>query len=56
LSAETVTARPGWDAISAVVNDRIVEVVDTDMFSRPGPRVVDALEMAAKALHPDAFE
>jgi iron complex transport system substrate-binding protein len=55
-SAETVAARPGWDAISAVANDRIVEVVDTDMFSRPGPRVVDALEMAAKALHPDAFE
>ena len=55
-SAETVTARPGWDAISAVVNDRIVEVVDTDMFSRPGPRVVDALELAAKSLHPDAFE
>lgn len=55
-TAETVTARPGWDEISAVVNDRIVEIEDTDIFSRPGPRVVDALEMAAKALHPDAFE
>jgi len=55
-SAETVAARPGWDAISAVANGRIVELADTDMFSRPGPRVVDALELAAKALHPDAFE
>jgi len=55
-TAESVAARPGWDEISAVVNDRIIEVEDTDIFSRPGPRVVDALEMAAKALHPDAFE
>ena len=55
-TAETVAARPGWDKISAVVNDCVVEIKDTDIFSRPGPRVVDALEMAAKALHCDAFE
>jgi iron complex transport system substrate-binding protein len=55
-TAETVAARPGWGDISAVVNGRIIEIEDTDMFSRPGPRVVDALEMAAAVLHPDAFE
>ena len=55
-SIETVVVRPGWSTISAVVNNRIIEVVNTDMFSRPGPRVVDALELVAKALHPDAFE
>jgi iron complex transport system substrate-binding protein len=55
-TADTVIARPGWDEISAVVNNRIVEIEDTDEFSRPGPRVVDALEMAAQALHPDASE
>ncbi len=55
-TAESVASRPGWDEISAVVNDRIIEIEDTDIFSRPGPRVVDALEMVAKILHPDAFE
>jgi iron complex transport system substrate-binding protein len=55
-SIETVVARPGWSTISAVVNNRIIEVDDTDMFSRPGPRVVDALELVAKALHSNAFE
>jgi iron complex transport system substrate-binding protein len=57
-SAETVKARPGWEKISAVVNGRIVELTQEqgDMVSRPGPRVVDALELIARALHPDAFQ
>jgi len=57
-TAETVATRPGWDKISAVVNNRIVELTETeiDVVSRPGPRVVDALELIAKALHPDAFK
>lgn len=54
-TVESVAARPGWGQISALVNGRIIEVEDTDIFSRPGPRVVDALELAARALHPDAF-
>lgn len=55
---ESVAARPGWGKISAVVNGRIVELTQEqgDMVSRPGPRVVDALELIAKALHPDAFQ
>lgn len=53
---ETVAARPGWDKISAVVNNRIIEISDTDLVSRPGPRVVEALKFVAKVLHPDAFE
>jgi iron complex transport system substrate-binding protein len=27
----------------------------TSYFSRPGPRVVDGLEILAWAIHPDAF-
>lgn len=55
---ESVAARPGWEKISAVVNGRIVELAEEqgDIVSRPGPRVVDALELIAKALHPDAFQ
>lgn len=56
-SAESVAARAGWDKISAVVNGRIVELTEeqVDIVSRPGPRVIDALELIARALHPDAF-
>lgn len=53
-SAETVAARPGWDAISAVQNERI-HGVDPDLISRPGPRIVDALEELARLLYPEGF-
>ena len=53
-SIETVCARPGWDATSACVNER-VHPVDGDLTSRPGPRVVEGLEEIAKLLYPDLF-
>ena len=53
-SPETVKARPGWSAISAVKNDRIY-VVDPDVVSRPGPRVVEGLEELARVLYPEKF-
>ena len=53
-SAQTVKARPGWDAISAVKNDRIY-VVDPDLVSRPAPRLVEGLEQLARFLYPEKF-
>jgi iron complex transport system substrate-binding protein len=41
-SLETVTARPGWDQLTAVANGDVVEL-DDDVASRWGPRVVDLL-------------
>jgi len=51
-SHETVRVRPGWAAIDAVANGR-VHVVDANLFNRPGPRVVDALEQLIDILYPD---
>jgi len=48
-SAETVSARPGWDALSAVAAGNIVEL-DDDIASRWGPRLVDYVAAIAKAL------
>jgi len=53
-SPETVKARPGWQAVSAVKNSRIYEV-DSSLVSRPGPRIVDGLEFLAKAIYPELF-
>lgn len=41
-SLETLTARPGWDVLTAVTNGGVVEL-DDDIASRWGPRVVDHL-------------
>ncbi len=51
---EVVSARPGWEAIDAVQNERVY-AIDTDIFSRPGPRIVDALEALAPLLYPDEY-
>lgn len=51
---EDVKARPGWDVIDAVKNDRIYEI-DRDIVSRPGPRIIDGLEELAKLLYPETF-
>lgn len=48
-NAETVAARPGWDALTAVANGSIVEL-DDDIASRWGPRIVDLLETVAAAV------
>jgi iron complex transport system substrate-binding protein len=40
---------------SAVRNGNVFAVDATSYFSRPGPRVVDGLEILAWALHPDAY-
>jgi len=47
-----VKARPGWDAINAVRKDRLY-TIDEDIISRPGPRIVDALEALARIIHPE---
>ncbi|MBI1885766.1 MAG: ABC transporter substrate-binding protein [Chloroflexi bacterium] len=49
-----VKARAGWGSISAVENDRVY-AVDGDIISRPGPRIVDALEELARLLYPERF-
>ncbi len=47
-TAETVSARPGWDALTAVQEGRIFEL-DDDIASRWGPRVVDFLRVIVEA-------
>ncbi len=42
----------GWSSVPAVRDGRVV-YVDPDLLSRPGPRLVDALEQVARILHPE---
>ncbi|MEE8384990.1 MAG: ABC transporter substrate-binding protein [Dehalococcoidia bacterium] len=51
---DTVKARPGWSSVAAVQNDRL-HVHDPDIVSRPGPRLVEALEILAAYLYPERF-
>ncbi len=51
-TAELVSARAGWETIKAVQSGQIVPFND-DTASRPGPRLVDALEELVRILHPE---
>jgi iron complex transport system substrate-binding protein len=53
--AARLRARPGWSALEAVRRGRIIDTIDADLISRPGPRLIDGLEALARSLHPGAF-
>jgi len=44
-----------WTNLPAVKNDRIY-FKDSSLFNRPSPRLVDALEILVRLIHPEMFE
>jgi iron complex transport system substrate-binding protein len=52
-TVKQVEHRPGYDALSAVEDHRVV-LVNSDLVSRAGPRAVDGLAALVAAVHPDA--
>lgn len=54
LTAELLSERRGWGRISAIEDDRIYGV-NADIFSRPGPRLIQAIREAAEFFHPEHF-
>ena len=45
----------GWDEIPAFKTSNIYAVNASAYFSRPGPRIVDGLELLAHIIHPELF-
>ncbi|HWF12715.1 MAG TPA: cobalamin-binding protein [Candidatus Acidoferrales bacterium] len=50
---ETLRTRPGWKSLTAIQQGNIIVI--SDAINRPAPRMVDAIEQLARALHPEAF-
>jgi iron complex transport system substrate-binding protein len=48
-----LTSQTGWSELPCVRHDRVHIVDGSAYFSRPGPRLVDSLEILAHALHPN---
>jgi len=44
---------PGWNDVPAVRDGRVFVTDGAAYFSRPGPRLVDSLELLAHVIHPD---
>lgn len=56
LQAHLLTRYRNWDTLSAVKGARVYAVDADSYFARPGPRVVDGLELIAHMIHPEIFD
>jgi len=51
-----LTDRPKWEQLRAVRTGRVYLADGNQYFNRPGPRLVESLQILAEILHPEAFE
>ena len=54
LSLEAMRSREGWTEIDAFKKNNVI-LLDGNIVSRPGPRMIDAIEMIAASLYPELF-
>ena len=47
---------PAWSALRAVRDGKVYITDGNQYFNRPGPRLVESVEILAEILHPDAFD
>jgi iron complex transport system substrate-binding protein len=53
--ARLLTRYPDWKLLPAVQHGRVYVMDASSYFARPGPRIVDGLELMAAVIHPKAF-
>jgi hypothetical protein len=54
--AKQLLQQPGWNDLPAVLTDRVFAVNANAYFARPGPRVVDGVELLAHLIHPELWD
>lgn len=53
--ARQLLQHPGWNDLPAVRNQQVFAVNANAYFARPGPRVVDGVELLAHLFHPELY-
>jgi iron complex transport system substrate-binding protein len=53
ITPASIAARSGWSDMTAVNTGRILVMLDDQVITRPGPRIIDGLQALARAIHPD---
>jgi len=54
--AKQLLQQLGWNDLPAVLNDRVFAVNANAFFARPGPRVVDGVELLVHLIHPESWD
>ncbi len=55
ISKEELEEHPVWGEMTAVRQGKVY-IIDGDLVSRPGPRIIQGLEAMAEIIHPELFE
>ncbi|MBA3833519.1 MAG: cobalamin-binding protein [Chthoniobacterales bacterium] len=53
---ELLTQNPAWPKLRAVRDGKVYMIDGHHFFNRPGPRLVESVEIVAEILHPDCFD
>ena len=53
---KVLTDNPEWESLSAVKEERIYLTDGNQYFNRPGPRIIDSLEILMEILHEGKFD
>ena len=53
---DSVVNEPQWQELPAVKQGRTYITNGSDFFNRPGPRLIESLEILAEILHPETFQ
>jgi iron complex transport system substrate-binding protein len=54
--AEELCRLPGWESLRAVRTGRVALADGNEYFNRPGPRLIETLEILAEIVHPSSFD
>lgn len=54
-AAQDLALQPQWQHLQAVQNQQVYVVDGNQYFNRPGPRLVDSVELLAEIFHPHRF-
>ena len=54
--ASLLASRQGWPNLKAVRNGRVIVADGNQYFNRPGPRLLESLEILAEVFHPGTFD
>jgi iron complex transport system substrate-binding protein len=50
-----LSSKPAWATLKAVQSGRVFVADGNQYFNRPGPRVLESLEILAETIHPNVF-
>lgn len=56
IETNVLTKNPEWKQLQAVQNGQVYITDGNSYFNRPGPRLVDSLEILAEIIHPEIFQ